>query len=336
MDPSTIQNTIDPMVPENLRAPEKETKDTKKPKTAIWILSILSVVAIATAGVFAYLYFNNQNSYPVEDTEEIVDVSEEVDITDPDIIDDLDKKIAILFGTDNTDPTFATSRSIGYNDEVLFHEGDITQTAKIVSIINHTLESRPLSEEEIVAAINQSGFTGEDEETFRQYFANGYDGDLVAQKYKEIFGEDLVKGQMGEFCGSYAYNNQYDFYYSDVFGCGGTTPYERFYYKNRYTKDENHAYVYVSTAFMSPEDVNSTEEFAQEKYNVYCDVAYLNSSNTISQVADDAEICATLDNYDEALSFTLDASNYEKYSNYRFVFNRSDDGNYYFDKVEKL
>ena len=125
------------------------------------------------------------------------------------------------------------------------------------------------------------------------------------------------------------YNSIYDFYFDAGLGCGGTTPYERFYYKNRYTTDDDHAYVYTSTAFMSPTEGSDEEDVV---YNVYCDIAYLKQY----KVSEDARICATLNTYDEVQNFTLDSSNYEQYSNYRFVFDKASDGNYYFNKVEKL
>lgn len=69
--------------------------------------------------------------------------------------------------------------------------------------------------------------------------------------------------------------------------------------------------------------------YNEETTEVYCDVA------------DYAEIGAgnppknCLENADLA-TFTLNESNYQDYTKYRFVFNKADDGTYYFSKVEKL
>lgn len=322
MDPSTIQNTISPMTPDSLKTPPQGAEKPKNHKVTIWALSILSIIATTAAGVFAYLYFTGQNASPAPvvnnngNTPE--PVTEEVEITDTYVLRDLDEKIAILFNTDDTSPTFATGRGISYYDEELFHEGNISQSSKVNSLIKHTIELRPLNEQEIVAALSQSGYADNNEQYFRQNLASGADGDVVAKKYKEIFGKDLTKEDVGSSCGGYRYNKEYDFYYDDVLGCGGTTPYERFYYKNRYTSDDNNAYVYISTAFLG-----------DDSGNVYCDIAYLKSYG----IADNAKVCASIS---ENGDFVLDESNYQDFAKYRFIFNKSDDGTYYFEKVEKL
>ena len=339
MDSTITQKTVSTVTPDNLKTPSQNIEKPKNHKAIIWVLSILLIATIAATSVFAYLYFTNQKSTPTTSDNGgesgTTEPAEEVEITDADILSDLDTKIAILFGTDNTGSTFATGRAIGIYDEVLFHEGDISQSSKTNSVIRYTLEFSPLNEEEIVAALNQSGLTGENEKYFRQDQAKGISGDIVAQKYKEIFGKDLVKEDFGTSCGGYRYNAQYDFYYDDVLGCGGTTPYERFYYKYDYTSDGDHVYVYVATAFISPTLTTSPEGYTQENlpYYVYCDIADLNSDG----VANNAEVCATLQSHDEKNNFTLDSSNYKsKYGRYRFVFDKSDDGNYYFNKVERV
>lgn len=336
MDPNLIQNTVEPMTPDSLKVPTPSVEKPKSNKANICFLGFLLILALAAAGVFAYLYFTNQKpeSNPVAGDGEVVEPTEETEITDTQIKEDLDKKIAILFNIDDTGSTFATGGGIGSYDIKLFQDGDISQRNKTDSIIRHTLEFRALSEQETVAALNQSGYTGETELIFRESMANGVDGDTVAQKYKEIFGTDLIKEDTGTHCGGYRYNYEYDFYYDDVLGCGGRTPYERFYYKNRYTSDGKHAYVYTSAAVASLTITKLSEYSTSEDlpYNVYCDIAYLGNN----EITEDAEVCATLQTYEEKDSFTINASNYEQYAKYRFVFDKSDDGNYYFNKVEKL
>lgn len=322
-------------------------KATSKPKNSKPLIATSIICAIlAVAGVAFGIYGMflqppqkcevncEQTSNSNTNDQESADISNnEVEITDSAIIDDLDKKIAILFNTDNTDRTFNTGMGIGYYGLKLFKQGDISESDKVRSVITNTLELKPLDEEKINAAVSQNGYSGETENFFRQSI-RGIDGELVAEKYKEIFGDTLVKGEIVEYCGYYKYNKQYDFYYAGIQGCGGRTPYSELYYKHSYTEDKNHAYVYISTAVISPTFGKTPEGYNTEDapFYVYCDVSYLGDNG----IVEDAKVCATLQSYEEKEAFRLDESNYEQYSNYRFVFDKDSNGNYYFNKVEKL
>lgn len=342
-EPISPKNTEVPIGPSAI-SPDEYNK-VNKLKAATIIIAIIAIIGIVAAVIFAVLYYNNTNNNansPTVGTNSDPNLQldataeqtkEEVEITDVNILKDLDAKIALLFNTDNTDPTFATGRGIGYYDELLFHNGDIDQSNKIRTIIRHTLELAPLSEEEIVAALSQSGMSGRNEEYFRRELAKGVKGDLVVQKYKEIFGEDIAKGAISKFCGEYEYNTQYDFYYNDGLGCGGISPYERFYYKNRYTTDGDYAYVYTATAFLNPTTTKDSEGYTHEgvPYYVYCDIADLGTNGA----SEGAKICDILQTEEEKEHFTLDFSNYKQYSEYRFIFTKLNN-NYYFKIVEKI
>lgn len=326
--PTPVSNPTPPApVEPTAPAPIEGPKNTK---TLTIIFAIIAAICFGTAVAFAALYFAEpKTSSPAisPDIDSASDTTlEETKITDANVLKDLDKKIALLFSTDNTGPTFV-ARDITNYDIDLFHNGDLSQSDKVRSIIMHTLEFTPLDEEKIVAVVSQEGFNSELEQYFRQNLAKGVNGDLVVEKYKEIYGEDFSKGEISTFCGNYKYNAQYDFYFSAAFGCGGMTPYERFYYKNQYTTDGDYAYVYTSTALLAPSSQDDSI------YYVYCDIADLEAIN--SGISENAKVCTTLQSYDEKTKFTLDASNYEQYAKYRFVFKRVDN-NYYFEKVEKL
>lgn len=338
----TMIETVAPASP--MSTPPTATQP-KKPKGLIITIVILAILALAGIAFGIYGMFfqpkpvnqpeTNQsptNTEPTED-ESITTRNDEVEITDSAVIDDLDKKIAILFNTDNTDRTFNTGMGITYYGLQLFREGDISESDKVRSVITHALGLKPLDKEKVDAAVSQNRYSGETEQFFRES-AKGIDGDSVAQKYKEIFGKTLVKGEIEEYCGYYKYNKQYDFYYSGIPGCGGRTPYSELYYKYRYTEDDNHAYVYTSTAVISPTFSTTPEGYSTEDapFYVYCDVSYLGENG----IVENAKVCATLQSYDEKEAFTLNTSNYEQYSNYRFVFDKTNDGNYYFSRVEKL
>ncbi|MBR2994239.1 hypothetical protein IKF43_02515 [Candidatus Saccharibacteria bacterium] len=69
MDPSTIQNTISPMTPEGLNTPPQAAEKPKNHKAIIWVLSILTIIALTAASVFAYLYFTKDTTDTVESTD---------------------------------------------------------------------------------------------------------------------------------------------------------------------------------------------------------------------------------------------------------------------------
>ena len=172
----------------------------KSQKPLIWCLGILALIGLVAAAVFAYLYFTTSTSNPAptpnnnqsSNASEEPTITEETEITDTLLKKDLDKKIAILFNVDNTDPTFATGRGIGYYDEELFHNGDLSERAKVNSLIRHTLTMKPLNEQEILAALAQTGYSGDNEKYFRQELAKGVSKDVVIQKYKEITKEKIT------------------------------------------------------------------------------------------------------------------------------------------------
>lgn len=311
-------------------------------KTIIILLSIFSIIATAAAVVFGVMYFTNQKptDQPTPETsvqeEETEQAAEETEITDENLKKDLDEKISILFNTDFTGASL-TAKGIGLYDEKLFHDGDIGQSEKVRSVIKNALQLEALNEQEINAAVAQSGLTGEDEKTFRNFKPKGIKGGLVAQRYREIFGKDFEIGPISVYCGEYEYNAQYNFYYDAGFGCGGTTPIQRLYYKNHYVTDSNHAYVYVSAGFLAPTFGISSEGYVAENppYNIYCDIANSPKENS-TEISDSAKICESFQDPEESAKFTINESNYQQFAQYRFVFDRANDGNYYFDKVEKI
>ena len=165
------------------------------------------------------------------------------------------------------------------------------------------------------------GVQPEYRESIRNTALQGIDGDIVSKRYKEVFGEKLSH-EGSESCYTYLYNSTNNFYYENpVGGCGGTSSYKTFHYKNKYTIEDNNAYVYVAVALSNAEDGN-----------VYCDLSYLDISG-VFKLAEDAKVCGTVSGNED---FALNESNYQDFAQYRFVFNKANDDTYYFSKVEKL
>lgn len=306
-----------------------QTPPTEKPqkssKPLIWVLSILAVIGIAAAGVFAYLYFTRPTTTPSEppqDTSQETppeETAEETEITDTYILRDLDEKMAILHNTDETGPIIK-KLGVGYGYvSPLYKNGTLSEIARLAHISEAIAPNHYLGGAEVEAAIAEQGYDKESAQSFRDIVHEGIKGDTMAAKYKDLFGEDLVKGAAnGEYyCPGAYYNSQYDFYYNPVLGCGGTGPYFGVYYKNKYTTDGEHAYVYVSAGTFNAEDTKT-----------YCDIFEYGVSEPSKPA-----VCGEDENPD---SFTINESNYQKFAQYRFVFNKADDGTYYFVKAEKL
>lgn len=308
----------------------------KKKNTTTIVLVVILVLLIVGCGVAAAIMLmpkggnnaggsssSNGGSTP---TTPVTPVEpEETEVTDALLKKELDEKIAILHHTTQIDQTIDKGTVVGgYSNAIfdMYKTGYLDSNTIRISYVIDSLKSdfRPLSTEERDIVINS--IPQEYREMVKEESLQGIDGDKVATKYKGVFGEELVHETSDE-CYTYRYDSTHNFYYQDpIDGCGGTSPYATFHYKNKYTTSGDNAYVYVSTALVD-----------WEHGNVYCDIASLDLTNEF-KLADDAEVCTTLP-ADDVL-FVLDESNYENYSQYRFIFNKAEDGTYYFSEVEKL
>ena len=309
---------------------QSDPKPTKSSKPVIWCLAILATIGIVAAIIFAYLYFTtptnpspaptNPSTSTTEPTTEPTD--EEVEITDTYILKDLNEKIAILHDTTQTDSTIDKGTVVGGYSEPIFtmyKTGYINpyqyRVAYVINNLKPQFNYLSTEEREAIAEEVDPQFREEVKNTAMQ----GIDGEIVAKRFKEVFGEELRK-ETADSCYAYSYNSTYDVYYY-MSACGGTSPYKTFHYKNKYTANKEHAYVYVSVALTSGENGN-----------VYCDISYLDISG-VFKLSENAKVC---DTFAMDTDFTLGESNYQDYAQYRFVFNKADDGTYYFSKVEKI
>lgn len=314
-----------------------QPQSSQKSNRLVVVLSILSIIFFITTVVFIYLYFTKpdsqaqtqnqdqtQNQAKTQDLPQAeTTTSAESELTDANIIQDLDEKIAILHDTSQLDATIDKGTVGGYSINFLnmYTTGYLDPLSMRVAYVINSIETQfhDLNSAEREAVINN--IQAEYREGVEDLALQGINGDIVAEKYRDVFGKELSRETSTEPCYTYRYNETYDFYYQDpVGGCGGTSPYRTYHYKNKYTIDGDKAYVYIYTALLD-----------DENGNVYCDVAYLYTSG-VFRLSDDAKICA---NSSGSESFTLDESNYQDFVQYRFVFNRADDNTYYFDKVEK-
>ncbi|MBR3137851.1 hypothetical protein IKG41_00690 [Candidatus Saccharibacteria bacterium] len=286
-------------------------------KTLIWCLSILAIIGIVAAVVFAYLYFTVPTALPASPTSDNQsststesETDEEVAITDPLVKKDLDEKVAILHGVLSTEPTFA-SQFPNYGG-LLLGSGNLPEDVRISNVAYWLSNyfSSP-TDDEIKAIMADGVYTEEEINQGRKYIER-IDGELMREKYLEVFGEDIKPNPQGGNGCPVHYNDKYDIFYRGLDGCGGTSGIITHYYKNAYTTKDDNAYVYVSVA-----------DYNLEDNNIYCD--FYTENNT--------KICGTATDRDDVV---LNESNYKDYAQYRIVFKKSDKGTYYFVKAEKL
>ena len=312
--PEAQQNTPAP-------TPTPPPKDNKK---VLWVLGIALVLVIAAAIIFAILYFTKPSSEqptaetPTSEEEPPVSTdSEEVEITDTYVLRDLDEKMSILHNVTEVDSLIKKpGNGITYVSP-LYKEGNLSEIAKLVHLADSLKGDYNIGYDAMQSIISEQGYDEMNAEAFRENNTKAIKGETMAAKYLDTYGENLNKGAANgqHYCPGIYYNSSYDFYYNPVLGCGGTGPYTVLIYKNKYTADTSHAYVYVSVGTFSAEDDK-----------VYCDIVDYDASEL-------PKVCGGPMEYSE---FDINEGNYQDFAEYRFVFNQADNGTYYFVKVEKL
>ena len=326
----TSETPATPVEPTNISKPDTASNDVqladktaRSSKPLTWVFAILAIIGITAAAVFAYLYFTTPTSSPVPNDSQSTNISddpsvEETEITDTLLKKDLNEKFNILHDTNETGLLIKKSGINYYYISRLYENGTLSEIARLVHIAKSLPWRRSIGYDEMQSIISEQGYDELNASAFRESNNIAIEGEIIAAKYLDIFGKPLDKGAAnGEnYCPGIYYNSTYDFYYDPVLGCGGTNPYYGLFHKNKYTVDAEHAYVYVYTGTYNAED-----------NKIYCDIIKVAPEATYPAVCGEAE---------EASDFTIDETNYQNFAKYRFVFNKADDGTYYFSKVEKL
>lgn len=318
------QTTVEPVSPAPV-TPAPST-DPKKPKGLITTTIILAILAIAGVafGIYGMFFKTQPNSQPEpnqtsnnteEPTEEPTTTkNEETEITDTYILRDLDEKIALLHFTNQTGTTLYFPHGI-HLEFPLYQNGTLDDVFKLMGVINFLgndfRQIYPAERDTIATDFNLS-------ENQKQLIYNIIDATVADNKYTDTFGEKPIRNTniSKTVCGSYYYDQNLNSYFT-LAGCGGTSPYASYYYKTKYTEDDDHAYVYMQTAVLN-----------YENGKIYCDAGNFES--------EDAEICGTGTQDGYGYTFSENDISRDSLATYRFVFNKADNGTYYFDKTERL
>jgi hypothetical protein len=255
---------------------------------------------------------DSPSSTPTEPTD-----TSEVELTDH---YDFDEKIALLHRTTQTGPIIEINA--GTHPEFELYEDDgLSDQSKIIITMNALPVGMATYPTGNVLDSIESDFPDLFEYDRLQYVQEELNGhifkkDIVEAKHREIFGTDLVYDQNAETCPMVYRNSEY---YFTLAWCGGTSSLMARYYKNRYTTDGDHVYVYINAGVANA-----------ETSKIYCKV-YPYYTVVDRQYDDESLAC---DNYNG--DFTIDATNRNQFAEYRFVFKKAADGTYYFEKVEKI
>ena len=319
-----------PVQPAPQSVPEPQTTQPPKPQKSKTLIVLVVIFALLTItgtafGIWAVLN-NNQKpasqpepSEPSEPTEPSKPTNEEVELTDTYIKRDLDQKIAILHRTDQTASTITIEHL--HPEMALYTNGDLSNAAKLSQVVltlANTSAAVTVTTDianSILANFSKE-FYGEDLSGVQNEL-KGYTfaKNTVDQKHREVFGTDPVYEQDATYCPMTYYDNSG--YYFILNRCGGDSPIVAYYYKNRYTTDDDHAYVYINAG--AANGANS---------KIYCEIqpygpeSYSDASSACGDYSGDKS--------------TIDATNHDKFAEYRFVFTKATDGTYYFEKVEKV
>lgn len=308
------------------------TNAPKKSHLTVILLTILLVGIVAAAGVFAYFYFtkpttsgnsgqSNTNSKtddktptptptPTPKPDDTDNSSVEgTAITDSSVTEELTQKISTILGIKpDEDLTFKSYASIVTRDIELIENGDISDGKRLHAVVFSMGDLfEPLTDEQVD--------TIETEDNISLIFTEktAVDATLVAEVYESLFGEAPTHQDTDGVC-AFSYNETLDVYYNGNAGCGGTFPNYRFYQITDFTESENSAYVYVKVASI------------YEDSDILCDIS-------MNPVESGFKTCGAAPTDIETVDFSNQSADFAKY---RFVFNKAENGSYYFVKLEKV
>lgn len=305
-------------------ASEKELSQAKSKKLIILVALFTTLVAIVIGfGIWGIINANQKPTLiPVAPTDpEPIEpaVNEEVELTDNYIVKDLNEKLAALHHTNLLDsPMVTRAYEDGGNYDMIYelYNGTLSERAKIFTVYSYLKDQFKTPSTDIENTIITKYPDNYDKTDFENVGSMIIDANTFASGYRALFGSNLDLNSVTDIasCPRHRYDDSLGLIITD-FRCGGTGPNISYFYKNRYTKDNNHVYAYIDAI-----------EIGEE--GIYCGIK--------SGYKDDPSLkCDTAPATENIKEF--DVSPYrDKTGKYRFVFTKADDDTYFFEKVEKI
>lgn len=306
----------------------KKDKNTNKSLMVIIIILLLCIIGLLAAMFIPSLMVKKEN--PKSEQEEIVK-----EIKNIDVLTELSVKIDTVLGLKETEYKQSID-GLGYNHGHQVLKNGLTDLVK-QRVILRNVEWSPMNQEIWQSAKNHS---------FIQRIIPGYTESYIygstkyvsldkAHEYsKQLFGEKL-KTIINEIieCPSYVYDEINKSFYFPEPQCGGISVEKAIGYKSKFEEYKDEAYVYVSYAFIMPDESTHSNNMYDQKYIIYKDFNLIqNESYYTTQHKD---IYQTDINQYQADVFELNKDNYKDFSEYKFIFKKDKNNNYYLTKIEQ-
>lgn len=291
---------------------EKEIKEKKSNGSKI----VIVILVILLLGACAYIAYDKlmvkEDNNLTNEKKETTKSDKETVISDNLLINDLSEKITYL----NTARIYtgyekfndALNKSIeidAYNFRDIYDK-QLSDDDKLDITLNS------LEKNYVNLSVTYENMSDEAKEIFKPYVEAGSINDIaekqissdnVEERYQLLFGEK-VNNHSIKSCPYFTYDSKNNVYYYSR-QCGGTSDGTVYLYKNKFTTKDDNAYVYVNIGYAALADDTST----------YGDITRIEEN--------------TLEN------FSINESNYTKYSEYKYTFKKDSNNNYYFVSVEK-
>ena len=309
----------------------KKEKNTNKGLMVIIIILLLCIIGLL-AVIFVPSLIDGLKKEEEQQSEQTEVVKE---IKNIDVLKELSVKIDTVLGLRETEYNQSIN-GIGYNHGHQVLKKGLTDLVKQRTILKNVQWS-PMNQEIWQSAKNHS---------FMQSIIAGYSEsytynstkyvslDKVHEYSKKLFGEELnpILNEILE-CPSYLYDESNKSFYYPEPQCGGTSVEQAKGYKSKFEEYKDEAYVYVSYAFIMPDESVSSVDYYDQKYIVYKDFNL--SENESYYTTRHKDVYQTGLNQYQASGFELNKDNYKDFSEYKFTFKKDKNNNYYITKVEQ-
>lgn len=310
----------------------------KKSKGTIIVITILILIVLGLGGYLIYdkAIDKKETSNDIVENKEGQEVkkSEETEITDQLLINDIREKITIASSTNAMTELYPCKDNkckinwIYYNDSIL--NSNITDADKTAIILINLFVDKQF--DYFLTERSKTNISEEDYEQIKSYveiYAPDdkfeLDYEKVNEVTKKIFGIEASKSNVfDQFCPMFLYDAKSNKYFLKSIECGGTGPDSILYYINKYTtKDDNlYAYVNIGSYFI---DDNDDFVLLDDSYTKNHDSDHVIKSFSSEEV----------DKYISNDEIYINENNYKDFQEYVFEFKKDSTGNYYLNKVTK-
>ena len=159
--------------------------------------------------------------------------------------------------------------------------------------------------------------------------------DEAAAVYASLFGEKPTSFESPtSICGTLSHDAEYHIYYTNMAGCGGGDGPIHQAYIEQYMATNSKAYIYIHIASVNVYDGDNVPV-----YKTFIGLADIHNSETDQAITPDESLVYSRlgsGGVGMVIPKIIDSENYTQFQQYRFVFEKDDDGNYFFKTVEKL